>query len=98
MPGVEVEERHEEVNADCGSCGDDEVGEDVVAEMKGCRRVTELGDYNVNGCEDGVCHDDGVTYEAAHKHFLGSELLLVGSFGKKWGIWVTLEVGCPWKG
>ena len=30
MPRVEVEEGHEEVETDCGSARNDEVGEDVV--------------------------------------------------------------------
>ena len=32
MPGVQIHEGHEEVEADGGSGGDDEVGEDVVAD------------------------------------------------------------------
>ena len=35
MPRVEVEEGHEEVEADGGAGGDDEVGENVVAEVEG---------------------------------------------------------------
>ena len=36
VPGVEVQEGHEEVDADCGTRRDDEVGEDVVAEVETC--------------------------------------------------------------
>ena len=60
MPGVEVEEGHEEVEADGGGCGDDEVREDVVSEGEGCFAAFELGDDNVESCEGGVGHNDRV--------------------------------------
>lgn len=42
VPGVEVEEGHEEVKADgCGG-GDDEIGEDVVAEDLGLLWILQL--------------------------------------------------------
>ena len=58
MPGVEVEEGHEEVEADGGAGGDDEVGEDVVAQVEGDGGGFELGDDDVDRGEDGVDHDD----------------------------------------
>ena len=74
VPGVEVEERHEEVEADGGGCGDDEVGEDVVAEVEGGFGVFKLDDDDVKGAEDGVDHYYGIDYHAGHEHFLGSEM------------------------
>ena len=72
VPGVEVEEGHEEVEADGGAGRDDEVGEDVVADHQGSGGVFELRDDDVEGGEGGVGHDDGVDDEAGCEHFLGS--------------------------
>ena len=78
MPGVEVEEGHEEVEADGGGGGDDEVGEDVVAEFEGGVGGSELGDDDVEGGEGGVGHYDGVDDYAGHEHSFGSEHRLAG--------------------
>ena len=73
MPGVEVKEGHDEVETDGGGRGDDEVGEEVVAEFKVCRGRFELDDYDVQGCEGGVGHYDRVDDYAGHEHPLGSK-------------------------
>lgn len=72
MPGVEVEEGHDEVEADGGGGGDDEVGEEVVAEFEACRWRFELEDYDVEGREGGVRHYDRVDDYTGHEHSLGS--------------------------
>lgn len=72
VPGVEVEEGHEEVETQRGACRDDEVGEDVVAKREACGGVFDLADYDVEGCEGRVGHYDGVDYHAGHKHLFGS--------------------------
>ncbi len=63
MPGVEVEEGHEEVEANCGTGRNDEISEDVVADNQGRGWALELGDHDVEGCEGGVRHDDRVNHE-----------------------------------
>jgi len=72
VPGVEVEEGHEEVEADGGGGGDEEVGECVVAELElrvlGC----ELLDDDPEGGEDGVHHDYRVDNHAHQIQSLGS--------------------------
>lgn len=61
VPWIEVEDRHEEVKADGGSGGYDEVGKDVVAHLEGGGVfVRELPDDDVEGCEGRVRHDDAV--------------------------------------
>lgn len=80
MPGVEVQERHEEVEADGGDGADDEVGEDVVAEgvgggvggdgLEGV--IFELQDHDVEGREGGVGHDDGVGDHGGEEHAFGA--------------------------
>lgn len=85
VPGVEVEEGHEEVEADGGSGGDDEVGEDVVAEFEGGVGGSELGDDDVEGGEGGVGHYDGVDDYAGHEHSFRAEDRLAGS-GKGRGL------------
>ena len=60
MPGVEVKEGHEEVEANGGGGGDDEVGEDVVADGEGGFGGAKLDNDNVEGTKGGVGHDDGV--------------------------------------
>ena len=47
VPGVEIEEGHEEVEADSGGCGYHEVGEEIVTEFEGCAGRFELQDDNV---------------------------------------------------
>ena len=60
MPRVQVEEGHEEVEADGRTGGDNEVREDVVAEDKGGGWAFELGDDDVESGKGGIGHDDGV--------------------------------------
>lgn len=72
VPGIEVEEGHEEVEADGCRGGDDEVREDVVAELLLGFGVAELHDDDVDGGEGGVGHDDAVRGHAAEEHFLGA--------------------------
>ena len=72
MPGVEVQEGHEEVEAERGAGGDDQVREDVVAEREARAGVLELADDDVEGREGRVGHDDRVDGHAGHEHFLGS--------------------------
>jgi len=57
VPGVEVEEGHEEVQAQGGARGDDQVREDVVAEREARAGVLELRDDDVEGREGRVGHD-----------------------------------------
>ena len=71
MPRIEIEKGHEEVDADCGGRRDNEIGEDVVAEVKGGFWVLELYDYDIKGCKDRICHYDGIADKTAHEHFLG---------------------------
>lgn len=72
VPGIEVEEGHEEVDADGGAGGDDEVGEDVVANDEGRERGFELDDDYVEGGKCIVDHDDRVHDHTGHEHFLGA--------------------------
>lgn len=85
VPGVEVEEGHEEVEADGGGRGDDEVGEDVVAEFEGGVRGSELADDDVESREGGVGHHDGIDDYAGHEHSFGSKHGLA-EYGKGWGV------------
>ena len=73
MPWVEVEERHEEVESYGRAGADDEVGEDIVTKVEGCSWAFELGNDNIDGCEDCVGHYNGVYDKARHEHFLGSD-------------------------
>ena len=68
VPGVEVQEGHEEVEADGGGGTDDQVCEDVVAEHEGREGVFELRDDDIERAEEGVRHDDGVDDHAGHEH------------------------------
>lgn len=72
VPGIEVEEGHEEVEADGGGGGDDEVGEEVVAQFQGGGGEAELQDDDVQGGEGGVGHYHGVDDQGGHEHFLGA--------------------------
>lgn len=80
VPGVEVEEGHEEIEADGGEGADDEVGEDVVAEGVGGgvggdgleAVVFELEDDDEEGGEGGVGHDDGVGDHGGEEHAFGA--------------------------
>lgn len=72
MPGVEVEERHEEVDAHCGGGGDDQVCEDVVADVCVCcdggGGFGEGFDDDVERGEGRVHHDDGVGGHGCGEH------------------------------
>ena len=72
MPGVEVEEGHEEVDADGGTRGDDEIGEDVVAEVEALGVVSELPDDDVDAGEGVVSHDYCVDYHGGEVESLGA--------------------------
>lgn len=72
MPGVQVQEGHQEVEADgCGG-GDDQVGEDIVAECFLGFGVFQLDHDDVDGGECGVGHDDAVCDHTAQEHLLGA--------------------------
>ena len=68
VPGVEVQEGHEEVEADGGGSADDQVGENVIAEDEDSEGVFELRDNDVERAEEGVRHDDRVDDHAGHEH------------------------------
>lgn len=72
MPWIEVEEGHEEVQPDGGGGGDDQVGEEVVAQFQRGRRGFELEDDDVKGGECGVSHDYRVHDQTGHEHLFGS--------------------------
>lgn len=72
MPWVEVHEGHEEVEADGGGGGDDEVGKCVVADGFGRVAMFELVDNDIDGGEGCVCHDDAVADHAPEEHLLGT--------------------------
>ncbi len=59
MPGIEIEERHEEVEADGRENGDDEVGEDVVTERDRFV-IVEFAVDDVDSAEGIVGHDYSV--------------------------------------
>ena len=72
VPGVEVDEGHEEVQADGGAGRDDQVREHVVAERE--LRVVllvDLPDHDVHRREHGVHHDDAVHDHAEEVELLG---------------------------
>ncbi len=60
VPWIKIEEGHEEVDTHCGAGRDDEIGEDIIAEMERRRWALELYYHDVDGCKDRVRHDDGV--------------------------------------
>ena len=76
VPRVQVHEGHEEVQADGRDGADDQVGEDVVSELigRGIGRDGlegvgfELDDYDVQGREGGVGHDDRVGDHGGEEH------------------------------
>lgn len=70
MPWVEVEERHEEVQADGAEGADYQVCEGVVTEFKSTG--FELLDHDPDGGEGRVGHDDPVDHHAAKEHLLGA--------------------------
>jgi hypothetical protein len=72
VPGVEVHEGHEEVEAD--GCGrrDDEVCEDVVAEFFFGAGVFELDDDDPEGGKGCVGHDDAVHDHGPKEHLFGA--------------------------
>ena len=72
MPRIEVHERHEEVKTDGRRGGDDQIGEDIVADLLWLTRIPQLRDDNVYGCKSCVCHDDAVSRHTRQEHFLGS--------------------------
>ena len=72
VPRVEVEEGHEEVQADGGAGGDDEVGEDIVAELELGAGCGDLAYDDVDRGEGGVRHDDAVPNHGGEEHFLGA--------------------------
>ncbi len=72
MPRVKIEEGHEEVESHGRAGADYEIGKDVVAKVERGRRIFQLGNYDVDGCEDCVGHDDGIHNQASHEHFFGS--------------------------
>lgn len=47
MPGIKVQEGHEEIDAGGRTRGNNKVCEDVVTEMKGGVRIAELSNDNV---------------------------------------------------
>ena len=57
VPWVEVDKGHEEVNAYGRACGDDQVGEDIVAKVEGCCWTFELDNDDIYGREDCVGHN-----------------------------------------
>ena len=67
MPGIEVEEGHEEVEADRGESGDDHVGEEVVSEIE-LVVSSELHRDDPERAEERVGHDDAVDDHACHVH------------------------------
>lgn len=103
MPGVEIEEGHEEVQADGRGGGDDEIGEDVVADGDGSFIIAgvrgELEDDDVEGAEGGVGHYYRVDNHGREEHFLGTGLgvswdldrELMGN--EEWGRWTTDPCG-----
>jgi len=56
VPGIEVEDGHEEVESNCGGHGDDEVGEDVVSE-RNFRVGCQLTNHDIDTGKGVVCHD-----------------------------------------
>lgn len=75
MPWVQVDERDEEVQSNGRASRDDEICEDVVAELEALTlpvRRQELSDHNVKRRESGVCHDDTVEGHAEEIHPLGT--------------------------
>ena len=62
MPRVEIEEGHEEIESDGRGGGNDEIGEDVIAEHDGASRIFELPYHDEDGGKGGVNHDDAVDY------------------------------------
>ncbi len=70
MPRIEVEEGHQEVEAQGGAGGDDEIGEHVVAERQGCLGVLQLGDDDIQRREGGIGHNDRVDDKTRHEHLL----------------------------
>ena len=75
MPRIEVEEGHEEVEADGGDGADNEVGEDIVAELVGVVRLLQrmlgkLFDDDVECCEGRAGHDYRVCDDRAQEQLL----------------------------
>lgn len=77
MPGIEVEEGHQEVQANGRRSRDDEIREDVVAKLEGSVGSLELRDDNVECCKGGVCHYYGVDDHTGHEHAFGAVCALV---------------------
>lgn len=73
VPGIKVDEGHEEVETDGGADADDQVGEDVVADSEGGAGVAQLDDDDVDGAEKRVGHDDGVDDHGGEEHFFSAE-------------------------
>lgn len=71
VPRVQIEEGHEEVEADGGAGRDDQVGEDVVAHAE-VGGGLELFDHDVDGGEGRVGHYDGVGHEGGEVHLFGA--------------------------
>ena len=70
MPWIKVQERHQEVKADCSSSGDDKVGEDVVSQLEFVGGFLELDDDNVDTCECIIRHYYRVYYHGSKIEFL----------------------------
>ena len=72
VPGVQVQEGHEEVEADGRARGHDQVGEDVIADVQGAQGGLELRDDDVEGGEGGVGHYHGEDEHGGEEHFFGA--------------------------
>ena len=72
VPGIEIEEGHEEVESYGGGGGYDHVCENVVAELEGFGVVRELTDDDKECGKCGVRHDDTIDDHGGKIESLGS--------------------------
>lgn len=70
MPWVEIQEAHDEVDADGRDGGDNHVGEDVVAEFDLGTWILECLYHDEERGEGRVCHDETIHNHARQVHLL----------------------------
>ena len=100
VPRVEVEEGHEEIEADGGGGGDDEVGEDVVAQVERGFGALQLRHDDVERGEGRICHNHRVDDQTGHEHSFGADFCMLAwepKSNRKMRNGLTLGADCPLK-
>ena len=69
MPGIQVQERHQEIESNCRSEGHDQVREEIMSDFQVTGVFLQLVDYDVDAGEGVVGHDHRVDYHGSEIEF-----------------------------